>query len=284
MREMLMWTCSRSAANSIRLCSKCSVNNRMLSIRSRYFKEKYVRNAGCMFNKANAKQTTFWHSFGFASVLHSFFVFVYRYRHTISLHYLINTHFYKIIFEFCCPIEFILPSDLYTRWDLLGSITFDNRAQWWQGKLWKLFRQMDIFRIYLLLKWTNLERHIPKTNNRKDIVKNRKKNHEKWKKELWKNKKKMWKTNARNVFLAIGFWKMSFGICPFLVICQWSGYFNFQMYVLVSDPEEPPELRLFLGVFTVFINILEQNNDYSDTLDFRRGWSVGGLGFCFGGH
>ncbi len=86
MREMLMWTCSRDAANSIHLWSECSVNNSVtLSVWNRYFKEKYVYNAGCMFNKANAKRTTFWHSFSFASVPYASFAFAYRYRHTFKL-------------------------------------------------------------------------------------------------------------------------------------------------------------------------------------------------------
>ncbi len=44
MREILMWTCSQSAANSIRFYGECSVNSPMLSVWSRRFKEKYVRN------------------------------------------------------------------------------------------------------------------------------------------------------------------------------------------------------------------------------------------------
>ncbi len=51
LREMLMWMCSRGVANSIRLCGKCSVNNHMPSVWSRYFKEKYVRNAGRTSNE-----------------------------------------------------------------------------------------------------------------------------------------------------------------------------------------------------------------------------------------
>ncbi len=44
MKEILMWTCSRGTENSICLCSEHSVNSWMLSVWSRYFKEKYVRN------------------------------------------------------------------------------------------------------------------------------------------------------------------------------------------------------------------------------------------------
>ncbi len=39
---------------------------------------------------------------------------------------------------------------------------------WFQGKLQKAFPRMDIFQIYLLPKWTNLKRHIQKTNSRKE--------------------------------------------------------------------------------------------------------------------
>ncbi len=45
MREMLIWTYSRGTANSIRLCGECLMNSRMLSLWSRYFKEKTIRNA-----------------------------------------------------------------------------------------------------------------------------------------------------------------------------------------------------------------------------------------------
>ncbi len=39
-----MWMCGQGAANSIRLCDEHSVNSQMLSVWSRYFKEKYVHN------------------------------------------------------------------------------------------------------------------------------------------------------------------------------------------------------------------------------------------------
>ncbi len=45
---------------------------------------------------------------------------------TVSLDYLVNKSFYSVILMFCCPIEFILPSD----WDLLASVAFDNHAQY----------------------------------------------------------------------------------------------------------------------------------------------------------
>ncbi len=64
----LMWMCSQSATSSIHLCGEHSLYNQTLCIWSRYFKEKYIRNAGCTFNEANVKQTTFWHSFRFVSV------------------------------------------------------------------------------------------------------------------------------------------------------------------------------------------------------------------------
>ncbi len=102
MREMLMWTCSRGAANSICLCGECSVSNRTLSIWSRHFKEKYVCNAGHTFHLVNAKQRltqplyalrrkssrkmwlreSFWHSFGFVSVPYA--SFAYRCGHTLT--------------------------------------------------------------------------------------------------------------------------------------------------------------------------------------------------------
>ncbi len=44
MREMLMWTCSRGAGNNIHLCGERSVNSQTLSLRSRFFKEKYIHN------------------------------------------------------------------------------------------------------------------------------------------------------------------------------------------------------------------------------------------------
>ncbi len=70
-----MRLCSLSATNWICLCGEPSANSRMLSVWSRYFKEKYIRNAGCMFHKANAKQITFWHSFGIISVPHALFAY-----------------------------------------------------------------------------------------------------------------------------------------------------------------------------------------------------------------
>ncbi len=50
MRKMLMWMCSQVAVNNIRLCGEHSVNSLTLSVWSRYFKEKYVRNVGHTFN------------------------------------------------------------------------------------------------------------------------------------------------------------------------------------------------------------------------------------------
>ncbi len=49
MREMLTWMCSWDAAKSIRSRSECLINSQTLSVCSRYFKEKYIRNAGHMF-------------------------------------------------------------------------------------------------------------------------------------------------------------------------------------------------------------------------------------------
>ncbi len=40
----IMWTCRRTAFSFIRLCGVCSANKRMLTIWSRYIKEKYIRN------------------------------------------------------------------------------------------------------------------------------------------------------------------------------------------------------------------------------------------------
>ncbi len=85
MIEMLMWTCSWCAANSIRLCGERSVKIRTPSVWSRYYKEKYVRNVGCTINKANTKQITFWHLFGFTSVPHASFTFVYKFGCTLRL-------------------------------------------------------------------------------------------------------------------------------------------------------------------------------------------------------
>ncbi len=85
--KRIMWTCRQTALTFIRLCGICSANRRTLSVRSRYFKEKYARNHtdvdvysfGQPTNdQRNAEQATFWHSFAFASVLHSLFVFAYR--------------------------------------------------------------------------------------------------------------------------------------------------------------------------------------------------------------
>ncbi len=44
MREMLMRMCRQGTANDIRLGGEHSVNNQMLSIWSRYFEKKYIRN------------------------------------------------------------------------------------------------------------------------------------------------------------------------------------------------------------------------------------------------
>ncbi len=78
------------------VCGVCSLNRQTLSIWSRYFKEKYVRNHtdtdvhsfgqptnnqgnACLFAcVVNAEQATFWHSFAFVSVSHALFAFVYR--------------------------------------------------------------------------------------------------------------------------------------------------------------------------------------------------------------
>ncbi len=79
-----MWTCSRGAANSIRVCGERLVNSQMLSVWNWYFKEKYIRNDGCTFKYANAKQTTFWHSFEFASAPHALFAFAYKCGHNFE--------------------------------------------------------------------------------------------------------------------------------------------------------------------------------------------------------
>ncbi len=42
--KCIMWTCRQTAFAIIHLCGICSANRRMLSVWSRYFKEKYVRN------------------------------------------------------------------------------------------------------------------------------------------------------------------------------------------------------------------------------------------------
>ncbi len=41
------------------------------------------------------------------------------------------------------------------------------------------------------------------------------KNHETVKKIVKKTRKKLWKTDSGNVLLTIGFWEMSFELCPF---------------------------------------------------------------------
>ncbi len=94
--KRIMCTCRRTAFAFIRLCDVCSANRQMLSVWSRYFKGKYVRNRtdvevhsfgqptndqwnACSFAcAANAEQATFWHSFAFASVSHALFAFAYR--------------------------------------------------------------------------------------------------------------------------------------------------------------------------------------------------------------
>ncbi len=92
-RKRTMWTCRRTVFAFIRLCGVCSANRQMLSIRSRYFKEKYVhnrtdvdvhsfgqptnnqRNACSIACAANTEQATFWHSFAIASVLYALFMY-----------------------------------------------------------------------------------------------------------------------------------------------------------------------------------------------------------------
>ncbi len=82
--KCIMWTCRRTAFSFICLCDVCLANRRMLSVWSRYFKEKYVhihidvdvhsfmqpmnnqRNACSFAFAANTEQATFWHSFVFA--------------------------------------------------------------------------------------------------------------------------------------------------------------------------------------------------------------------------
>ncbi len=59
MREMLMWTCSRGATNSICSCDECSVNSRMLLVWSWYFKEKYIRNAGLSLTRQTSNKLFF---------------------------------------------------------------------------------------------------------------------------------------------------------------------------------------------------------------------------------
>ncbi len=100
--KRIMSTCKRTAFTFIRLCGVCSANRRTLSVWSRYFKEKYVRNYtdvdvhsfrqpmnnqrnACSFAcAANAEQATFWHLLAFAFIPHALFAFAYRFGHAFT--------------------------------------------------------------------------------------------------------------------------------------------------------------------------------------------------------